>query len=109
MSEPEHYPAFEDSQVKVLEGKTISKGQGWWTAILLVETYGKVQVKWYLWQEKEDKNTHVKSWKRKQSWTVNPYTWGQQLKITEEYLAKRKTRPASPATPASSVEKQNTA
>jgi len=58
--EPEKYPAFEDSDIKVLEGKTISKGQGWWSAILLVETYGKIQVKWYLWQEKENKETHQK-------------------------------------------------
>jgi hypothetical protein len=90
-SEKEHWPAFEDSEVKVLEGKTLSKGGGWWTAVLLISTYGKVQVKLYLWQEKEDKVTHQKQWKRKQHWTVNSYNWNETLKVIAEFLEKRKT------------------
>lgn len=88
---PEHYPAFEDSEIVVLEGKTMSKSQGWWSAILLVKTYGKCQVKAYLWQEREDKNTHQKTWKRKQAWTINPYNWNDFKGIVEEFLEKRKT------------------
>ncbi len=84
------FPAFEDSDIKVLEGKTISKGQGWWSAILLVETYGKIQVKLYLWQERnKDGKTE---WKRKQHWTVNSYNWEETKKMIEEFLLKRKSR-----------------
>jgi hypothetical protein len=88
---PEHYPAFEDSDIVVLEGKTMSKSNGWWSAVLLVKTYGKVQVKLYLWQEREDKNTHAKAWKRKQSWTVNSYNWKDMVKVIDEFLIKRTT------------------
>lgn len=87
---PEHYPAFEDSDIQVIEGKTLSKGSGWWTAVLLVKSFGKVQVKMYLWQEREDKNTHEKTWKRKQSWTVNSYNWVETTKVIDEFLTKRK-------------------
>lgn len=87
----EKYPAFEDSDIKVLEGKTLSKNADWWSAVLLVKTYGKIQVKLYLWQNREDKNTHQKSWKRRQNWTINPYNWKDTLKLIDELLAKRAT------------------
>ncbi len=87
---PEHYPAFEDSEIVVLEGKTMSKSQGWWSAILLEKTYGKIQCKWYLWQEKVNKVTGEKEWKRKQSFTVNPFNWPDFKKVTDEFLEKRK-------------------
>ena len=93
--EQEKWPAFEDSEIKVLDGKTLSKGQGWWTAVLLIETYHKLQTKWYLWQEREDKVTHQKSWKRKQAWTVNSYNWEELKKTTDEFLAKRKAMMAT--------------
>jgi hypothetical protein len=85
------FPAFEDSEIKVLKGITLSKNGGWWSAILLVETYHKIQVKWYLWQEKENKDTHQKEWKRKQHFTINSYNWEECKKITDQLLAERKT------------------
>lgn len=88
---PEKWPAFEDSDIKVLKGVTLSKNGGWWSAILLVETYHKIQVKWYLWQEREDKTTGQKAWKRKQHYTINPFSWEQCKKVTDELLAERKT------------------
>ena len=87
---PEKYPAFEDSEIQVLEGKTMSKSSGWWSAILLVKTYGKCQVKYYLWQEKVNKTTGQSEWKRKQSFTVNSFNWSEWKKVTDEFLEKRK-------------------
>lgn len=87
---PEQYPAFEDKDIVVLEGKTMSKGGGWWSAILLVKSYGKVQVKWYLWMEKEDKATGQKTWKRKQNFTINSFNWEEFKKVTNEFMEKRK-------------------
>ena len=75
----------------MIEGKTLSKGGGWWTAVLLVSAYNKIQVKMYLWQEKVDKGSGQSTWKRKQSWTINPYNWNEMLKVIQEYLEKKKT------------------
>jgi hypothetical protein len=88
--QPLKFPAFEDSDIKVLKGITLSKNGGWWSAILLVETYHKIQVKWYLWQEKENKDTHQKEWKRKQHYTINPFNWEECKKITDQLLLERK-------------------
>jgi hypothetical protein len=95
----EKFPAFEDEEgnIKVLEGKTLSKNGGWWSAILLVDTYHKIQVKWYLWQQRTDKTSGQLVWKRKQSFTINPFNWEDCKKITDEFLAKRKT--VTPTTP----------
>jgi hypothetical protein len=69
----------------------MSKGNGWWQAVLLVKTYGKLQCKLYLWQERQDKTTGQKVWKRKQSWTINSYNWTDTQKVINEFLEKRKT------------------
>lgn len=94
------WPAFQDEEgnIKVIEGKTLSQGNGWWSAVLLVDTYGKIQVKLYLWQQRSDKTTGVSSWKRKQSWTVNSFNWSDTAKIISEFLEKRKS--AKPTTAA---------
>ena len=90
----EKWPAFEDEEgnIKVLDGKTLSKNDGWWSAVLLVDTYGKVQVKMYLWQSRQSKDKPgVTAWKRKQSWTVNPFNWNDTTKVIAELLEKKKT------------------
>jgi hypothetical protein len=91
--EKEHFPAFEDAEgnIRVIEGKTLSCNNGWWSAVLLVDTYGKIQVKWYLWQQRTDKTTGISTWKRKQSYTINPFSWPDSKKVTDEYLEKRKS------------------
>ena len=96
----EPWPAFQDEEgnIKVLFGNTISKGNGWWSAVLLVDTYGKIQVKLYLWQQRTDKTSGQLVWKRKQSWTVNPFSWNDTVKVIAEMLEKRKT--AKPTTAA---------
>ena len=92
MSTPETFPTLEDSKVEIIEGKTMSKQGGWWSAILLVriKEFNKVQVKWMLWQEKTSKSGQ-KEWAKKQTYTINPYNWPDFQKVTNEMLEKRKT------------------
>ena len=58
MAQEEPFPVHET--VKVLEGITISKSGKWWSAALLVESYGKKQVVLYLWNKDNDGK-----WKRR--------------------------------------------
>ena len=67
----------EDEQVpivpplKVIEYKTINKRFGWWSAVVLLESYGRKQVCFYLWQKKPEGG-----WKRKQKFAVhNQQDW----------------------------------
>ncbi len=52
--------------LKVLDQKTINKRFGWWSAVVLLESYGRKQVCFYLWQKKEDGG-----WKRKQKFAIH--------------------------------------
>lgn len=97
-TDTEPFPAFQDEEgnIKVLEGKTLSKNAGWWSAVLLVDTYGKLQTKIYLWQQRPSKDkSGVFEWKRKQSFTINPMNWSDMKKIIDEFLEKRKTLKSS--------------
>lgn len=51
--------------LKVLEYKTISKRFGWWSAVVLVDSWGRKQVCLYLWQKKGPK------WARKQKFAIH--------------------------------------
>lgn len=51
--------------LKVIRTKTINKRFGWWSAVVLLESYGRKQVCFYLWQKRDDK------WKRKQKFAVH--------------------------------------
>ena len=51
--------------LKVLEYRTISKGFGWWSAAVLVESWGNKRLCLYLWQKSEN------GWKRKQKYTIH--------------------------------------
>ena len=52
--------------LNVLEQKTVNKRFGWWSAVVLLESYGRKQVCFYLWQKKEGVG-----WKRKQKFAVH--------------------------------------
>ncbi|MFH1996591.1 MAG: hypothetical protein ABIJ27_06285 [Candidatus Omnitrophota bacterium] len=52
--------------LKVLLQKTINKRFGWWSAVVLLESYGRKQVCFYLWQKKDGGG-----WKRKQKFAVH--------------------------------------
>jgi len=51
--------------LKVLEHATINKKFGWWSAVVLLESWGRKQLCFYLWQKRADK------WKRKQKYTIH--------------------------------------
>ncbi|MDD2653495.1 MAG: hypothetical protein PHI86_00070 [Candidatus Omnitrophica bacterium] len=50
--------------IKVVDFRTTSKGAGWWSAVVLQESYGRRQISLYLWQRKKGQ------WKRKQKFTI---------------------------------------
>ena len=52
--------------LKVLTQKTINKRFGWWSAVVLLESYGRKQVCLYLWQKREEGG-----WKRKQKFAIH--------------------------------------
>lgn len=52
--------------LKVLDQKTINKRFGWWSAVVLLESYGRKQVCFYLWQKKPEGG-----WKRKQKFAIH--------------------------------------
>ena len=57
--------------LKVLKYKTINKRFGWWSAVVLLESYGRKQVCFYLWQKKPEGG-----WKRKQKFAIhNQQDW----------------------------------
>lgn len=57
--------------LKVIDHKTINKRFGWWSAVVLLESYGRKQVCFYLWQKKPEGG-----WKRKQKFAVhNQQDW----------------------------------
>ena len=51
--------------LKVIKHKTINKRFGWWSAVVLLESYGRKQVCFYLWQKRDEK------WKRKQKFAIH--------------------------------------
>ena len=51
--------------LKVIRYKTINKRFGWWSAVVLLESYGRKQVCCYLWQKKGE------VWKRKQKFAIH--------------------------------------
>lgn len=51
--------------LKVLKYRTISKGFGWWSAAVLIESWGNKRLCLYLWQKSEN------GWKRKQKYTIH--------------------------------------
>jgi len=57
--------------LKVIGHKTINKRFGWWSAVVLLESYGRKQVCFYLWQKKPEGG-----WKRKQKFAIhNQQDW----------------------------------
>ena len=52
--------------LKVIDQKTINKRFGWWSAVVLLESYGRKQVCFYLWQKKPEGG-----WKRKQKFAIH--------------------------------------
>jgi len=72
-------------KLKVLEGFTVYKTEKWWSAIALVESFGRKQIAVYLWTKREDQ------WKRKQKFVVhNKAEWLQIKDAIEKLLPELK-------------------
>lgn len=52
--------------LKVLDYSTINKKFGWWSAVVLLESWGRKQMCFYLWQKKPNDG-----WRRKQKFAVH--------------------------------------
>jgi hypothetical protein len=67
--------------LKLIKFRTISKGVGWWSAVVMVESWGKRIVSLYLWQKKD------KEWRRKQKFTIrNEENWRSIASGVEAFL-----------------------
>jgi hypothetical protein len=67
--------------LEVLKYHTIDKKFGWWAAVVLLQSYAKKQVCFYLWQLKGSE------WKRKQKFGIHSVDeWKRITKAVDEYL-----------------------
>jgi len=51
--------------LKVLDYTTVNKKFGWWSVVVLIESWGRKQVCMYLWQKKGTR------WARKQKFAIH--------------------------------------
>ncbi len=67
--------------LKALKFRTVNKRFGWWAAVVLLESYAKKQICFYLWQKRED------GWKRKQKFGIHSrQDWETMKKAVEEFI-----------------------
>jgi hypothetical protein len=74
----EKFPISE--KLEVIEGITLYKSDKWWSAVALVESFGRKQIAIYLWIKKNDQ------WKRKNKFIVHNKAEWQQMKEAIEKL-----------------------
>lgn len=72
--------------LKVLDHCTINKKFGWWAAVVIVESYAKRQICFYLWQKKDG------VWKRKQKFGIHSAEdWNIMKTAVESFVKKLDT------------------
>ena len=87
MEKEEPFPVHET--VKVLDGVTISKTGKWWSAALLVESYGRKQIALYLWNKDE-----TGKWKRREKFIIpSKDMWEKTKKALDEKFFSMYPRP----------------
>ena len=74
----EKFPVSET--LKVIEGINLYKTGKWWSAVVLVESFGRKQVAVYLWNKKVDQ------WKRRQKFVIHNEDEWMRIKETIEKL-----------------------
>jgi hypothetical protein len=67
-------------KLKVVQSFTIHRTDKWWSAVALIESFGRKQVAVYLWTRKGDE------WKRKQKMTIHSKSEWPRLKEAIEKL-----------------------
>ena len=80
----EKFPVSET--LKVVEGTTVYKTDKWWSAVLVVESFGRKQIAIYLWNKKGDE------WKRRQKFMVTSKDgWAKVKEAVEKYLEQKQS------------------
>ena len=67
-------------KLSVLKAKTLYRTDKWWSAVALVDAFGKKQIATYLWLKKDD------VWKRKQKFVVRSKKEWQDVKEVIEKM-----------------------
>ena len=69
--------------LRALDFRTINKKFGWWAAVVLLESYAKKQICFYLWQKRGD------GWRRKQKFGIHSKEdWQMMKKAVESFVDK---------------------
>jgi len=71
-TDPERPPIAKP--LDLISFKTINKAFGWWSACVLVSSWGRKQISLYLWQKKQDR------WARKQKFSIHNRTDWEKIK-----------------------------
>jgi len=72
-------------KLSVLKAKTLYRTDKWWSAVALVDAFGKKQIATYLWLKKDD------VWKRKQKFVVrSKKEWQDVREVIEEMIEELK-------------------
>lgn len=67
--------------LNVIEGITIYRSEKWWSAVALMDAFGKKQIAVYLWVKRGDQ------WKRKNKFIIHTKKEWQQIKDAVEKFA----------------------
>lgn len=69
--------------IKVIESATIYKTDKWWSAVCLIESFGRKQVAVYVWNNKNGE------WKRRQKFILsNRGHWEKVKNVVEVFISK---------------------
>lgn len=81
MKDEEKLPVSE--VLKVIESANIYKTDKWWSAVVLLESYGRKQVAVYVWNKRNGE------WKRRQKFVITrKKQWEQVKRIVDDFVPK---------------------
>lgn len=70
-------------KLEVLDSVTLRKTSKWWSAIALVDSFGRKQIAMYVWLNKDGK------WKRNQKFTIHDKVeWARVKEAAEKFIPK---------------------
>jgi hypothetical protein len=68
-------------KLKVMDSATLYKTNKWWSAIVLLESFGRKQIAMYVWLNKDGK------WKRNQKFVIhNKGEWSQIKEAVNKFI-----------------------
>lgn len=67
--------------LKVIQGITLYKTEKWWSAVVLLDSFGRRQIAAYLWMKRGDQ------WKRKNKFAIHNKVEWRRIKEAIEKLA----------------------